>query len=335
MDADIERKKAAILRVLAEAGRPLGGARIARELALRGIELRPRMVRYYLEEMDARGFTRGLGRAGRSITKRGRLELQSAVAVDRVGFISARVDELAFRQSFDLEHRRGSVILNVSLVPASEFARARDIAREVMRTGLGMGRCAAVARPGQTLAGVAVPARRVALGTVCSVTLNGVLCAHGIPTVSRFGGLVELHDRRPVRFVQIIHYDGTTIDPIEIFIKGRMTTVRQAARSGSGVIGASFREIPAAALARASRLIEGLAEAGLGGVLAIGLPGQPVADIPVAHGRAGLVVAAGLNPVAAVEEAGIPTENRAMAALCEFEVLSPFIEDARPEQSPD
>jgi len=39
----------------------------------------------------------------------------------------------------------------------------------------------------------------------------------------------------------------------------------------------------------------------------------------------GLIVAAGLNPVAAVEEAGIPTENRAMASLCEFDELLPCV----------
>jgi repressor of nif and glnA expression len=30
-----------------------------------------------------------------------------------------------------------------------------------------------------------------------------------------------------------------------------------------------------------------------------------------------------LNPIAAVEESHIPTENRAMASLCEFEAFAP------------
>ena len=46
--------------------------------------------------------------------------------------------------------------------------------------------------------------------------------------------------------------------------------------------------------------------------------GRPVLDVPVPEGRVGIIVAAGLNPIAAVEEAGIPTESHAMAELYEF-----------------
>jgi repressor of nif and glnA expression len=323
MDIDAQRKTAAILRVLAEAGRPLGSTRIARALGLRGIDLGQRMVRYYLEEMDAQGFTENLGRPGRRLTRRGRRELESAVAVDRVGFVSARVDEFACGVTLDLERGAGTVILNISLVPSRELGKAKRIVRRVIGAGLGMGRFIAEAGSGERLAGFTVPAGRAALGTICSVTLNGALCANGIPTSSRFGGLLQLQDGRPLRFTQIIHYDGTTIDPIEVFIKGGMTRVRDAARTGTGTVGASFREIPAVALPRAAELIERMKRLGLGGVLVVGVPGRPLLDVPVSQGRVGLVVAAGLNPVAAVEEAGIPTENRAMAALYEFDRLSP------------
>jgi len=35
-------------------------------------------------------------------------------------------------------------------------------------------------------------------------------------------------------------------------------------------------------------------------------------------------VVGGLNPLAAVHEAGIPTENKALSTLFEFEALAPF-----------
>jgi repressor of nif and glnA expression len=322
MDIDARRKIAAILRILADAGRPLGSTRIARELRLRGVALKQRMVRYYLDETDAQGFTENLGRPGRRLTSRGREELESAVAVDRVGFVSARVDELACSLTFDLERKTGTVILNISTFPSRELGRAKKIVREVTDAELGMGHFIAEAKGEEEIAGFAVPSGKAALGTICSVTLNGVFCAHGIPISSRFGGLLELRDGRPHRFTQLIHYDGTTIDPIEVFIKGKMTSVGDAARTGTGTIGASFREIPAAALHRAAGLIERLKVVGFGGVLEVGVPGKPLLDIPVSQGRVGLIVAAGLNPVAAVEEAGIPTENRAMASLHEFGNLS-------------
>ncbi len=154
--------------------------------------------------------------------------------------------------------------------------------------------------------------------------LNGFFLKHGIATVSRFGGLLEMLDGNPYRFTQIINYDGTTVDPLEIFIKGQMTSVREACRMNHGTIGASFREVPAEALGRVKRLVAQMERIGLGGVLAIGRPNQPLLQVPVQQGRAGLVVAGGLNPLAAVEESGIPTTNIALHTLFEFEGLTPY-----------
>ncbi len=324
MDIDTQRKIAHILRVLADAGRPIGSTRIASELSQRGIAIKQRMVRYYLEEMDGRGFTENLARAGRRLTPKGRSELDSAVALDRVGFVSARVDQLAYKLSFDMTTETGTVILNVSSLPLSHMNSARKMLNRVIRAGLGMGTHLVTAQAGETVAGYRVPAGEVAIGTVCSVTLNGVLYSNGIPMVSRFGGLLEMRQRKPLRFTQIIHYDGTTIDPIEIFIKGKMTSVGEAARTGNGTVGASFREIPSAALPRTMEIISSLDHLGLNGVLTIGSPGTPLLDIPVSQGRVGLIIAAGLNPVAAVEEQGISTENHAMETLCPFEELKPI-----------
>jgi repressor of nif and glnA expression len=190
-----------------------------------------------------------------------------------------------------------------------------------MDAGLGMGRFWTLARAGAEVAGFRVPPAEVALGTVCAITFNGVLRAAGVPVVSRFGGLLELHDGRPARFTHLIRYDGTTLDPLEIFIKARMTSVRAAAETGNGVIGASFREVPAVALPLVEKTVEQFRRAGLGGLIAIGDPSRPLLDIPVSQDRAGVAIAAGLNPMAAVHESGIPTANHAMARLWRFEAL--------------
>jgi hypothetical protein len=323
MDLDTQRKIAAILRVLDESGGALGSPRIARGLRLRGIDLKARMIRYYLNQMDELGFTENLGRRGRRLTALGERELESAVAVDRVGFVSARVDELAYRLTFDPETLSGSVIMNVSFLPAKDLKRAVKIARKAVDAGLGMGRRLVTARSGESVAGLTVPKDRAAIGTICSITLNGVMYARGIPMTSVFGGLLEMEGGRPTRFTQIIRYDGTTIDPIEIFIKGGMTRVGEVVRTGTGTVGAGFREIPAGALPAAQELIDGLERIGVGSTLAVGLPGKPLLDVPVSQGRVGIVVPAGLNPVAAAEEAGISTENRALAALGDFADLAP------------
>ena len=324
MNIETKRKIAAILHILQQSGNPVGSSVLARKLREAGINLKPRMIRNYLQAMDRMGFTENLGRRGRRITDRGRAELESAVVIDKVGLVATRIDELAYSMSFNLDQNKGTVAINISTVPAPEFEKAKRVIAEIMRAGLGMGHFAAIAGPDSVLGEFHVPPGEVAIGTVCSVTLNGALVHKGIPIVSRFGGLLECRAWKPLRVVHMISYDGTTLDPLEIFIRGKMTGVLEAARTGNGIIGASFREVPAAALPAVREITTRLADIGLGGVLATGEPNQPLLDIPVRHGSAGLIVAAGLNPAAALVEAGISADNAAMAVLHEFEELVPI-----------
>jgi HTH-type transcriptional regulator, global nitrogen regulator NrpRI len=326
--ADSQRKIATILRVLDEAGQPLGSTKIAQRLRARGIDIEQRMVRNYLDTMDAVGMTVNLGRRGRQITEHGRSELQASLANEKITFLSARMDEMAYGITLDLARLTGTVALNLSTIPAACLGDARRIMSTVMVARLGMGHFGHISQVGEDrgVPGLEITAGRVAIGTVCSITLNGLLRAEGIPVVSRFGGLLQMRDGKPHRFTHVIQYSGTTLDPIEVFIKARMTSVLDASRLGSGRVGASFREVPAVALPHVRRVIQRLDEAGLGGLVLVGDPGRPLLDIPVEVGRAGLVVAAGLNPLAAVEEAGVPTENQAMARLGEFGSLVPLVQ---------
>jgi repressor of nif and glnA expression len=166
----------------------------------------------------------------------------------------------------------------------------------------------------------------IGIGTVCSITLNGVLLANGIPTNSRFGGLLELRDKKPTRFVEIIHYEGTTLDPLEVFIRSGMTDYSGAVESGNGKIGASFREVPAESRDRVIELAKKLEKVGLGGFHTIGWPGRPLLEVPVSEGRVGAIVIGGLNPVAILEEKGIRVHSRALAGLAAYERLFPYQE---------
>lgn len=321
MDLERQRKTEAILRILAESDAPLGSGAIAAEMRHIGIEMKDRMVRYYLRETDRLGLTESLGRGGRRLTAQGVEELGHAGAVDKVGFASTRVDELGYRMSFDAARRCGTVVLNVSHFRAADLPRAQVLLNQVVAAGLGMGELIALGHGGERLGSLRIEPGQVAIGTVCSVTLNGALLAAGVPIYSRFGGLLEMRDGKPLRFTQIIQYDGTTIDPVQIFLKGKMTRVGQAVDSGNGIVGASLREVPAVAFSAAERVIAELRQLGLGCVLAVGRPGRPLLDVPISPGRVGLVVAAGLNAIANVEEAGIETENLAMATMFPYEEL--------------
>ncbi len=319
-------KFVAILRVLDDADRPLGSTRIARELHAQGMDLSHRTIRYYLLSMDQAGFTHSLGKRGREITLRGKMELRGASTIDRVGFMASTVDALAYRMAFDLERWTGKVIINVSLVDPADLPLAVEEMLRVYSAGLGMGRLAAVAGEGEQLGGFEIPRDKCAIATICSITINGVLLKAGITTYSRFGSLLEMRHGQPHRFTQIINYDGTSIDPLEIFIRGKMTEVRRVVNTGAGIVGASFREIPNAAINEVEHINAELERTGLGAALIIGRPNQQVLDVPVMQGRTGMIVMAGLNPVAAVEERGISTINWAMKTMISADRLVPIDE---------
>jgi len=316
----------AILRVLRNADESVGSHHIARELKSTGTDLSERAVRNYLAQADARGWTRNLGRRGRVLTSEGRQELEGALVMDKVGFVSARVDALTYRMDFDPEARKGTVILNISTLSLEDARAALNEVFKVYDARLGMGRLLGLGYPGDLVGDMRVPNDRMVVATICSVSINGLFLRAKVATRSRFGGLLEIEDGQPKRFTQIIHYDGTSLDPLEIFIRGHMTSVAQAAATGSGIIGASFREVPTVALPEVRRMIALSEKLGLGGVIAVGQPNRPLLDIPVAQGCFGLVVAGGLNPIAAIVESGISTTSAAMHSLCDYDTLVEYSE---------
>lgn len=318
------RKKVAVLRVLRAVNQPLGGTRIAREVESYGLNVSPRTLRLYLEQLEADGLVESIGQRGRRITPRGVQELNSANVARRLAFTSARVDALAYQTTFRPASGAGSVVANVSLVGEHELTPALHAMAPVVAGGLGMGRYVACARPGERVGDVQIPAGKRGIATVCSVTMNGILRTAGIPVVSRFGGVLELRRREPVGFTDAICFDGTSIDPMDLFLRSGMTSVSQAARTGDGRIAAVFSEVPSAAVPKVERLCRRLDRIGLNGVLMLGRRDQPLLEVPVSSGRTGMIVADGLNPIGAAHEAGIGTTNYAMCSLLDFARLEPF-----------
>ncbi len=323
---DLERKLLAILRVLAESGEPIGARAIASKLDEEGIELSERTVRYHLRMMDERGLTRNLGEPGRVITGRGREEIENAGVSDKLGFVISKIDSLAYRSTFDMDTKKGEIILNISYLPEDRFEEALEIMRDVFRAGYCMSELVIARRAGESIGDVPVPEGMVGFGTVCTVTINRVLLKKGIPVESKYAGLLEIYRDKPLRFTHLVAYAGTTADPTELFIGGNMTSVKEASLVGRGRILASFREVPAAADEDLREALEQYKRNGLGGILAVGRPSQRLLSVPVSIDRMGLAVVAGLTPVAALAESGIVVQNKAMSALVEFSELVPVYE---------
>ncbi len=321
---DTERKVIAILKVLSESSEPVGSTFIARALESHGVHLSERTVRYHLKITDERGFTEPRGRDGRVLTPEGLAELRSALVPDQVGFVIERIELLAFQTTFDPIRRTGQVPVNTSLFAEHRFREALTAMRDAFNAGLCVSELVAVASQGEKLGDLIVPEGMVGFATVCSAVVNGLLLKIGVPTDSRFGGVLEMRNSRPKRFLAIITYAGSSLDPSEAYIRARMTRVRDAATTGNGTILANFREIPAAAKPLVESTIAALQQVGIHGILLMGEASEPVCQIPVGLNKIGIVLLGGMNPIAAAEEAGIQADNFSESGTVDFERLINF-----------
>lgn len=318
---DVKRKVIAILKVLQDSKEPLGARVIAQQLKSHGVELGERAVRYHLKMTDERGLTTLIGRDGRLITESGNKELKSAMVRDKVGFAITRIELLAFRTNFDPARRSGMVPVNISYFPEEKFKDALDIMKPIFARGLCVSELVISARSGEKIGDTTVPDGKVALGTVCSIVINGTLLKAGIPMDSRFGGIIEMKNNKPVRFVEIINYAGSSMDPSEVFIRARMTSVLDVVKKGEGKLLANYRETPAICRPIVEEVVAQMKNVGIGGVLMLGTASDPVCEIPVELNRIGIVLLGGLNPVAAAEEAGIEADSHAMSTLVNYQSL--------------
>ncbi|MFC1917045.1 DUF128 domain-containing protein [Chloroflexota bacterium] len=321
---DSGRQIISILKILSESSEPLGARTIANKLEHEGIFLGERGVRYHLMTADLRGYTRCLGRDGRMVTPEGRQEVKEALAAQQLGFVREKLETLAYQTTFNPEKRTGQLSINTSLIKKDRFKRAVLAMKDAFRAGICVSDLVAVASEGEKLGSVVIPNGQIGLATVCSVVINGVLLRSGVPSEYRFGGVLQIRDSEPRRFVAIIEYAGTSLDPSEQFIRAKMTSVSETVKTGNGKILGVFRTIPALAREVVEKNIALLKEVGVGGVYALGNTSEPLCQIPVGLNRIGIVQLSGLNPIAAASEAGIEIENIAESGLIDFEQLHSF-----------
>ncbi len=320
---ELERKINTILKIVAESNEPIGSPEIAVKLKELGIEMSERTVRYHLKQLGEEGLVKIFWKEGRMLTKKGKEELADSMISEKIGLVSSRIESLSYMMSFDLAAQQGSIIANLTFFHKSEFKKALKIMAEPFKKRFCMGVLVSVTEAGQEIGGVKVPTGKVCLATLCATNLNGILLKAGIPVESKFGGVLQIEDGKPFRFTELVSYSGSTLDPHEIFIRSKMTNVRDACK-GSGKILAGLREIPAASKDKAEEIIKQAEQAGFGAAIYIGKPGQPVLGMPVGLDRVGIVIPGGLNPVAACEEWGLEVENKALSALVDYKQLKDF-----------
>lgn len=322
---DVERKVIAILQVLKDSPEPVGASLIARRLRDSGIDINERTIRSHLRILDERGLTRLVSkRQGRQVTQSGLYELGNALVGDRLGSTITRIEMLICQTSFEPSKRTGELPVNISFFPADGFNQALDVMKGICATGICGNELVAVARAGEKLGNVKVPPGKVGLGTLSNVAVSAVLIKAGIPLDFRFGGLLQVRNRDYIRFVDLIEYTGSSINPYEVFIASKMTDVNGIGRAGEGKILAGFSELPALARPRVETVVKELEALGINSVVKLGRVSERLCETPVSSGKFGMVLTDGLNLPAAVAETGIEVENHAGHSTIDFTRMRPL-----------
>ncbi|MFA5629260.1 MAG: NrpR regulatory domain-containing protein [Dehalococcoidales bacterium] len=325
--ANIERKVLAILDALHESPTAIGSTVIAKRLKDVGIDLSERTVRYHLRLMDERGLTRLIGkRDGRIITDLGQSELKKAMVTHKVGSALTRIETLAFRTDFDLDKLTGLVPVNITAFDQADFSKAFKVMQPMFESPYSLSKLVFVAGEGQSIGDYIVPEGKKALATVCSIVVNGTLLKAGVPIDSKFGGILQIRNRKPLRFVELIHYEGTSLDPSEIFIRAKMTSISKVTQDGNGEILANYREIPSICRSLAEQVSDKLKKAGLGDIFLLGNISEAVCQVPIDLNRVGVVLIGGLNPIAAAGEADINSISYAMNTVVDYKDLVHYSE---------
>lgn len=316
---EVYRKQIEILRILSEQSEPMGSSLLRRELAKRGFLLSERAIRYHLKLLEERGLVEGHEKIGRTITQLGLEELNRALAYERVGFILTRYLSLAYKVTYSPESGKGEVVANVFIVDKNFAEEAVKAVRSLYSAGFLPAPYVKILDEEEEYREMAAPKGKVAVMTVCNLTIDGILIHSGIPLILRYGGLVQFIKWKPMRFTELIAYDHTTVPPLEIFVYRRMTSIINILKTGSGMMPANMREIPAVSEDYARRIIEDLKKSGWGGILAFGRPNESILGVPVSMDRCGISMVGGLIPAAMLTEMGIPVETYAPHCLVSVE----------------
>ncbi|MFA5294927.1 MAG: NrpR regulatory domain-containing protein [Methanoregulaceae archaeon] len=305
-----ERKYIEILRILKEHQEPMGAKRLSELMAERGFVLSDRAVQYHLRYLDDMGFTEKVGNMGRILTPYGIAETESALVGERVGFIISRLERLAYRSTFDPVTQTGDVAYNLSIVPEDRISEVLEAFE-----GVAAARCGFFSSYRVLDNDPRVPHGSLGIITVCSITMDGVFQGRGIPVRMAFGGRLTVEHGEPIRFIDLIGYRGTTIDPLQLFISAGLTSISSMVSTGSGIALANVREVPAAAEGLVRETVAQMRKSGF--VFPVTIGTAPF-NIPSDPYRLSIISYSGMNYVAHIFEKGIPIRTEIGAGNIPF-----------------
>jgi repressor of nif and glnA expression len=233
-------------------------------------------------------------------------------------FINHSIEDFAMQVTFDPVSGDGKVVYNLSVIKNEDLDFAISILKDAYKTGVTVSGLVKFFSSGEKIAGYAVPKGCTGICTICSMTFDGLLIRRGIPVNPIGGGVVEIEKRTPLRFTHIIMYEHTTIDPLQVLISQKTTSVTSVMRTGSGAILANIREFHMEAESRVGLVLDELSNSSFSGILEVGMPNLPLLGVPVSPQFVAIAAVGGTNPMAAIREGGRWVQTQAMKGLMEI-----------------
>ncbi|HXX54613.1 MAG TPA: DUF128 domain-containing protein [Methanoregula sp.] len=233
-------------------------------------------------------------------------------------FVNHKIEDYALQVTFDPVEGKGSVVYNLSLIKNEDFDYAVSVMKDAHKTGVSVSGLVRFFASGEKVNDFVVPKGCTAVTTICSITFDGLLIQSGVPVNPIGGGVVEIENRTPIRFTHIIMYEHTTIDPLQVLISQKTTSVTNVMRRGSGNILANIREFHMEAEPLVGKVLDELADSSYSGILEVGVPNIPLLGVPVSPQFIAIAAVGGTNPMAAIREGGRWVQTHAMKGLIDI-----------------
>lgn len=233
-------------------------------------------------------------------------------------FVNHNIEDYAIRVTFDPLEGKGDVVYNLSLIKNEDLEFAISVLKDANRAGVSVSGLVKFYPSGERVSDFVIPDGCTGICTMCSITFDGLLIRRGIPVNPIGGGVVEVEDRAPVRFTHMILYEHTTIDPLQVLISQKTTSVTNVMRRGSGNILANIREFHMEAEHLVGIVLDELASSSYSGILEVGMPNVPLLGVPVSPEFIGIAAIGGTNPLAAIREGDRWVQIQAMKGMMDI-----------------
>lgn len=183
MDVDLDRRTYDLLRLVDRHG-PIGSIQLVELMQQRGYDIKDRTIRLKLSELDSHGLTEKVPGKGRRLTDAGREELEQGDVSGRLEQVRAQIATLTSRVSYDPVEDAGVLVASCAFLEASDVDDALGIVDGLSSLPLGPSPVS-LEESGDNEPG------DYRLLAASSITLDGVLLAHGVNTKLVTAGVLE------------------------------------------------------------------------------------------------------------------------------------------------